>query len=159
VNKEVEIPEIGKEQALALLNQSFEDSFIFGSGHDIYNMKDYITWGKPAGIKKKHIQHMNQRHYSGDGYKSTIFVNGAPVEYLEGIDNKDILSWFGGVIGADLAQHSWISGRGTWARNVTATIYERLCEIAGITAEEGNSMKAKATDEYKANRKLELEEE
>jgi len=155
VNKEVEIPEIGKEQALALLNQSYEDSFIFGSGHDIYNMKDYITWGKAAGIGKKHIQHMNQKHYSGGDYKSTIFVEGKPVEYLEGIDNKAILSWFGGVIGADLAQHSWISGRGTWARNATATIYERLCEIAGITVEEGNSMKAKATEEYNARKEEE----
>lgn len=155
VNKALPLPEIGKEQALALLNQSFEDSFIFGSGHDIYNMKDYITWGKPAGIEKKHIQHMNRKHYSGSSYKSTIFVDGAPVEYLEGIDNKDILLWFGTHIGADITQHNWISGRGTWARNVTATIYERLCEIAGITVAEGNSMKEKATAEYGARKEEE----
>lgn len=155
MSKEVAEPQIGKEQALALLNQSFEDSFIFGSGHDIYSLDDYVRWGEPAGIKKKHLEGMNTKHYSGGDYKSTIFVNGSPVEYLEGIDNKMVLTWFARIIGADLTQHSWISGRGTWARNCTTTIYERLCEIGEVTVEEGNEMKEIATAKWKAKQEEE----
>ena len=55
---------------------------------------------------------------------------------MDAIDNKDILMWMASLVKADTAQHSWISGRGTWARAVTATIYERLANIAGIDEEE-----------------------
>jgi len=137
---------IGKEQALALLSQSSKEEFIFGSGHDIFNLNDYLRWGKVAGVKKHHIEPLNRKHYSGDDYKSTIFVNGEPVEYLEGIDNKDLLMWFSGIVGADTAQFGWISGRGTWARNVASEIYERLAEIAEIPVEQAMEMKRKAND-------------
>lgn len=137
---------IGKEQALVLLNQSGKDEFIFGSGHDIFNLNDYLEWGKAAGVQKHHLKPLNRKHYSGDTHKSTIYVNGSPVEYLEGIDNKTLLHWFADIIGVDLLQFNWISGRGTWARNVASAIYERLAEIAEISVEEAWEMKRKAND-------------
>ncbi len=128
--------EIDKAKALALIGQGPKNALIFGSGHDLYSIKDYVRWGSVIGLQESDIKDLEQRHYSGGDYKSTIYVDGEAVEYMDAIDNKDILMWMASLVKADTAQHSWISGRGTWARAVTATIYERLANIAGIDEEE-----------------------
>ena len=132
---------IDKAKALALISQGPKNALIFGSGHDLFSMKDYVRWGSVIGLKDSDIEHLNQRHYSGGDYKSTIFIDGEAVEHMDAIDNKDMLMWMAGNIDADIGQHSWISGRGTWARAVTATIYEKLAEIAEVSEEEATQLR------------------
>ena len=128
--------EIDKAKALALIGQGPKNALIFGSGHDLFPIEAYLEWGSVIGLKESDIKDLEQRHYSDGTMKGTISIKGKPVEYMDAIDNKDILMWMASLVKADTAQHSWISGRGTWARAVTATIYERLANIAGIDEEE-----------------------
>ena len=130
--------EIDKAKALALIGQGPKNALIFGSGHDLYSIKDYVRWGSVIGLQESDIKDLEQRHYSDGTMKGTISIKGKPVEYMDAIDNKDMLMWMANEIGigAAITQFSHINGRGTWARAVTATIYERLANIAGIDEEE-----------------------
>ena len=131
---------IDKAKALALLGQGPENALIFGSGHELYALKDYVLWGSVIGLKESDIKDLEKKHYSDGTQKGTISIDGKPVEYMNAIDNKDILMWMANLIGANTAQHSWISGRGTWARAVKTTIDERLIDIAGIDKEEADKL-------------------
>ena len=130
--------DIDKAKALALIGQGPKNALIFGSGHDLFPIEAYLEWGSVIGLKESDIKDLEQRHYSDGTMKGTISIKGKPVEYMDAIDNKDMLMWMANEIGigAAITQFSHISGRGTWARAVTATIYERLANIAGIDEEE-----------------------
>ena len=133
--------DIDKAKALALIGQGPKNALIFGSGHDLYSLKDYLRWGSVIDLKKSDIKDLERRHYSDGTIKGTISINGLPVEYMDAIDNKDMLMWFAKMIEVDTSQHSWISGRGTWARAMTSSIYEKLAEIAGVTEEEATQLR------------------
>ena len=133
--------DIDKAKALALIGQGPKNALIFGSGHDLYSLKDYLRWGSVIDLKKSDIKDLERRHYSDGTIKGTISIDGVPVEYMDAIDNKDMLMWFAKMIEVDTSQHSWISGRGTWARAMTSSIYEKLADIAEVTEEEATQLR------------------
>jgi len=133
--------DIDKAKALALIGQGTKNALIFGSGHDLYSLKDYLRWGSVIDLKESDIKDLEVRHYSGGDYKSTIFIDGEAVEYMDAIDNKDMLMWMANQLDMDISEHNWISGRGTWARAVTASIYEKLADIAEVTEEEATQLR------------------
>jgi len=133
--------EIDKAKALALIGQGPKNALIFGSGHDLYSLKDYLRWGSVIDLKESDIKDLEQRHYSDGTMKGTISIDGQPVEYMDAIDNKDMLMWFSHLIEVDTSQHGHIMGRGTWARAVTSSIYEKLAGIAEVTEEEATQLR------------------
>ena len=133
--------EIDKAKALALIGQGPKNALIFGSGHDLYSLKDYLRWGSVIDLKESDIKDLEQRHYSDGTMKGTISIDGQPVEYMDAIDNKDMLMWFSHLIEVDTSQHGHIMGRGTWARAVTSSIYEKLADIAEVTEEEATQLR------------------
>ena len=130
--------EIDKAKALALIGQGPKNALIFGSGHDLFPIEAYLEWGSVIGLKESDIKDLEQRHYSDGTMKGTISIKGKPVEYMDAIDNKDMLMWMANEIGigAAITQFSHINGRGTWAGAVSGAIYKTLAEIAGIDEEE-----------------------
>ena len=141
--------DIDKAKALALIGQGPKNALIFGSGHDLYSLKDYLRWGSVIDLKESDIKDLEVRHYSDGTMKGTISIDGQPVEYMDAIDNKDMLMWMANQLDMDISEHNWISGRGTWARAVTASIYEKLADIAEITEEEATELRTQGYKEEK----------
>ncbi len=146
--------EIDKAKALALIGQGPKNALIFGSGHDLYSLKDYLRWGSVIDLKESDIKDLEQRHYSDGTHKGTISIDGQPVSYMDGIDNKDMLLWFSHLIEVDTSQHGYIMGRGSWARAVTSSIYEKLAEIAEVTEEEATELRTQGYKDEKINQEV-----
>lgn len=127
---------ITKDKAKALISQGPKNALIFGSGHDLFSMKDYLSWGSVIGLTEKDISHLEMTHRSDGSHKGSIFINGELVTEMTAIDNKDMLMWMANTIQADISSANSIMGRGTWARAVNGMIYQKLAEIAELSKDE-----------------------
>ena len=133
--------EINKELAKKFFDITNKQELIDGSGHAIYSVDSFVKWGELIELLEDDIKHLEQKHFSGNTHKSTIYshATGERLDYLVGIDNKDFLRWFGGVIGADLTDADYFYGRGRQGSFMADRIFGRLQDIAEINE---NDMRA-----------------
>ena len=137
--------EITKEVARRFFEIDPRQNLVISNGHAIWSLESYIEDGKIVELEEKDIEHLVQRHVSGTYFKNIIFDNnGNPLEYLDGIDNKDFLRWFANQIGASTEYADTKMGRGFWAQACAGSIYSRLEELAEFTPQELKEAEAKA---------------
>tara|TARA_R100001082_G_scaffold104856_1_gene76526 strand:- start:170 stop:514 length:345 start_codon:yes stop_codon:yes gene_type:complete len=98
-----------------LVRDALEDEIIFNSGHDIMNDTFYDKF-----FDVSHLVTTFKSDFSD--HKSTLFVNGEPVEELKGIYNLSFLYWLAGEIGLTSDDYGSYGGRGFQAQAIERSI-------------------------------------
>jgi|13_taG_2_1085334.scaffolds.fasta_scaffold91525_2 hypothetical protein len=104
-----------KEITKELVREAVADEIILGDGHSIMNPDFY---GKHFDVE--HLVHTFKSDFSD--HKSTLFVNGEPVEELKGIYNLVFVEWLAGQIGLTWRDYGSYGGRGFQAQAIVRTI-------------------------------------
>ena len=98
-----------------LVRDALKDEIIFGSGHDIM-VEDFYD-------KYFDVSHLVQTFKSDfSSLKSTLFVDGEPVEELKGIYNLSFLYWLAQQIGLTSDDFGSYGGRGFQAQAIERAI-------------------------------------
>lgn len=98
-----------------LVRDALEDEIIFNSGHDIMSDTFYDKF-----FDVSHLVKTFKSDFSD--HKSTLFVNGEPVEELKGIYNLSFLYWLAGEIGLTSDDYGSYGGRGFQAQAIERSI-------------------------------------
>jgi len=106
---------MAQEITKQLVRDALEDEIIFNSGHDIMNDTFYDKF-----FDVSHLVTTFKSDFSD--HKSTLFVNGEPVEELKGIYNLSFLYWLAGEIGLTSDDYGSYGGRGFQAQAIERSI-------------------------------------
>jgi len=106
----------GKPITKELVKQALEDETIFGDGHMILSPEAYHPH-----FDVSHIEETFKSDFSD--HKSTLFVDGQPVEELKGVYNLTFLYWLANEIKVDHSGGDYM-GRGFQARAIVRAIWD-----------------------------------
>lgn len=101
------------EEALEIVQQM--------TGHDLFDPE--ILDSMPDNLQESFVK----VHESGDHHKSTIYVDGKPVDELEAVDGKDVLRRFKTALGVTTKS---FMGRGFQARADKEALEEEINEVS-----------------------------
>jgi len=94
-------------------------------GHTVLDPRAFLDAGLPMDV----VDHLTRTHRSDPSHpKSTLFVDGRPVEELSGVYGLDALRFLADALGVAYAR---ALGRGFEARNIRAALQRHLATPPG----------------------------
>ena len=106
----------GKPITKDLVQEALKDETIFGDGHSLMSPEAYLPH-----FDVSHLEETFESDFSS--HKSTLFVNGQPVEQLKAVYNLTFLYWLANEIKVDHDAGQY-GGRGFQARAIVRAIWD-----------------------------------